>query len=169
MQLRHTASHSRSEYLATVKWKRRPSVCQYQNSRYIDFLNQQMNLELGILQHYSHLLKGTKNFMQFGENHRENADSLRRLVISNQGIPDYSRKSMPFELSLLASKVGTHLGDSIANVTSVRISSHFETLLRKRYLKLLETAPSKDYSQINSLLYITNSNLINLMKFDSTQ
>ena len=158
---------SRDYFLAFSIKRLEPKVCMYHESEYLRILNSMLSLELGTVDLYGSCknLPTSDIFIKSFENHLDNVDQLRALIVSNCGIPDFESTDVSSELCMIARRVGSQFGKTISHVTAVNLCLNRENLLRKKYLEVLSQAPFKDRSKLNSLLLNTKSNLICLKPY----
>ncbi|SMF54787.1 hypothetical protein [Pseudobacteriovorax antillogorgiicola] len=165
MEAWQSVSNSHQEYVLRLSARRvRPQVTLFRDSRYIRKLNSLLSLELGTLDLYQRCLHlpERQKITKCLENHRDNGQQLRLLIIANRGIPDCETSSIPTELCILAQRLGSQLGHTIGCATALKLCENLEQLLRKRYQELIEEAPFRDRNSLHGMLLATNSNLISL-------
>ena len=134
--------------------------------RSLRMLNSVLATELGTTDLYTRCLDLPSNdcFLRGFENHQDNCNLLRRLIIINSGIPNFESTTFSTELCLFAKRVGSQFGRTISRVTAIKLCENMEHHLRKRYLDLLEHAPLRDKGYLQDLLLTTKSNLISIEK-----
>ncbi|NRA65091.1 MAG: hypothetical protein HRU19_11455 [Pseudobacteriovorax sp.] len=159
-----SSSSSTTGYFPAVKtYASKTYKCvNFNDNRYLKYLNHLLTYELGMLELYSGLL-GEENTPKFEiclDNHKEVATRLRTLIIENHGIPCTSSTTFTTELSILANQMSRPLGRHLAGRTHLRICKAMESSISRKLKELTEMAPWHDRSELQHLKFLLKANRI---------
>ncbi len=155
-------SNSESQFFVTFQTPRTlPRMALYSDNEYTRFLNQILALELGA----THLFQlcNQRHVASWDtclyEDHLSSAKEINRLIILNRGIPNQDGMALSAEVSMMLTRLSSHLSDRLARQTARKLAVTLERILRRRYHKAIQLAPFRDRETLNHLLGKTRSNL----------
>jgi hypothetical protein len=145
------------------------SAALFENNHYVRLLNQLLQIERNSLELYGRARDSLRDcqFESVMETHRLQAKNLVNMIITNRGIPSQDGFSFSSELSLMASRIGSHFPRRLARQTTFVSCIGLEKALRRRYHLALAEAPYRDRAQLSEHTRSTQAHIEYLLSIQS--